>query len=261
MAHERRSVRRALQVLPLVHHVRARAFLVRLFGCLLRTAEQPEVAKFVAARDRFVVDHGRARREARDDVVDKGDEEVVLVLVHDVHHAFLHVRDDDARALRLQADDHVGHDLCLAFAQELLHAEVVDSEIRADAGEETALEREEGERRLFDLGLVDEFEIFAFVLETVDMDKAGGARTRVYNHVFACADDEEGLVILGREGNCRNANGGFVFVEVDLLKAGFCGDGVDNVDARRPVALAPWIAKFCWRKICDISVDQGSVGQ
>ena len=198
-----------------MHHMRARAILVRLLRRLLRATQQPEIPKLIPTCDGLVIDHSAASREARHDVVDKGNEQVVGVLVDDEDNALLHVGDNDARALRLQVDDQVRRDLGLAFAQELLHAQIVDAQVCADAGEEAALEGEEGEGRLLDAGLVDEFEVAAFVLEAIHVDVAGGAGAWIYGHVFARADDEEGFVVLAGEGDGREADGGFVLREID----------------------------------------------
>ena len=157
MAHERQTIGCALEILSFVYEMRSRSILVCFFACFSGTAKEPEIPEFIAAGDGLVVHHCGACSPAGDDIICEGDEFILLMLVHHEDDAFLHVADDDARALGLEADDEIGDDVGLAFAQELSEAEVVDAEVCADAGKEAALEGEQGLGGLFDFGFVDEF--------------------------------------------------------------------------------------------------------
>ena len=44
-------------------------------------------------------------------------------------------------------------------------------------------------------------------------------------------------------------------------EAGFCGDGIDDVDAGGPVAIAAWVAEFGSGEVADVAVDESGVGE
>ena len=203
VAHQGNAVRGALKVLPFVDQMSARAVLVGFFRGLLGASQQPNVPKFVSASNGLIINHGTASRPPRNHVIHKGDQAILLEFVDHVNHTLLHIADDDTAALGLQTDDEIRYHLGLAFPEQLLEAEVVDAELIADPGQQTALETEQGLRRLLDLGFVDEFQLLAVFEEAVDVDEAGSKRSRSDHDVFAGTDDEERLIILTGERNGR----------------------------------------------------------
>ena len=142
----------------------------------------------------------------------------------------------------------------MAFAQKLLHAEVVDAEVSADAGEKTALEGEECERRRVDRGGVDELEGLPRSQEAVYVNEATGMGAWANHHVFPGTDDEEGLVILGAEGAGGDRNSRFVVGEVDLLEDGSRSEGIDDGDARGPVILPARVSKVHGREWAGVTI-------
>jgi hypothetical protein len=127
----------------------------------------------------------------------------------------------------------------------LLHAQVVHTEDGANTRQKTALEAKESERRLIDLGLVDEFQLPAILLESIDVDKTTGRRGRADCHVFGSADNEECFVILARKLNCGKADGSLIVFEVKGMDYRLGGDRVHHLNARSPMSSASWVAKLC----------------
>lgn len=86
-------------------------------------------------------------------VVGKDDQTVVCRFVDYELARVLLVADDDPRSLRVERDDCIRKVLVFRLAQQLLLAEIVDSEGLADTSQQSALEGCERCRNVLDFGL------------------------------------------------------------------------------------------------------------
>ena len=102
---------------------------------------------------------------------------------------------------------------------------------------------------------MDEFELFAIFLKSVDMNEAGGAGSRADYHILTSANNEEGLIVLTRKGNSGDADSGFVILQVDPCDCSFSSHWVYDLDTRGPMTGASWVAKLFRRQSDSITVD------
>lgn len=247
--HESGPIGCAVEVALCVDELDFRAGLVRLLGGALGSPQNPDVAEFVSAGDGFVVDHGCAGRPSVDGVIRPRKELVAFGFVDGVGNPLLDITDDDTVTLRLQRHDKLRGNLGLGLAEKLLETKIIDSQCLANAGKETALEGDERHGGFFNLGLVDEFQVTAIVVEAVDMDVAFAELARAENHVLAGTHDKEALAVLAGKRHNGSTDGGFVVVEVDTVEnAWLIADRVDNADTRCPPVPGLGIAKLLWRQ-------------
>ena len=112
MRKHRRLVRRAHQPSLFMQDPGTRRVIIHTGPHVLRQPIHENIAKLVAARDRLVIDHVHGRDPPRLRIVGKDQElSVGHRLVSDEKGRFLHVADNDARALGVEGEDGRGEGL------------------------------------------------------------------------------------------------------------------------------------------------------